>query len=182
MHVVARMPRHGIVHLATHGIAFAEHLLKSFIALGVPDAQELVCFRERQQQALLAWPEVKQFLGFDVSPAQLGLLTAEEILYLPLPADLVTLSACQTGLGRISGDGMIGLSRSFLVAGARAVLVSLWSVSDAATAELMAQFYRAYRDLDDTIALQRAMAAVRGKSEYAHPHYWAPFLVVDAEA
>ena len=110
------------------------------------------------------------------------MLTAQQILYLPLPADLVTLSACQTGLGQISGDGMIGLSRSFLVAGARSVLVSQWSVSDTATAKLMAAFYRHYIELDDkAIALQLAMQALRSQSEYDHPRYWAPFVVVGAE-
>ncbi|MFQ5858903.1 MAG: CHAT domain-containing protein [Anaerolineae bacterium] len=146
------MQTHGIVHLATHGIAFAEDPLKSFIAL-------------------------------TESQARPGLLTASDVSYLWLPADLVTLSACQTGLGKISGEGMIGLSRAFLAAGARSVLVSLWSVSDEATAELMAAFYQGYLELDDkAIALQRAMRELRSRPEYAHPRYWAPFVVIGAEA
>jgi CHAT domain-containing protein/tetratricopeptide (TPR) repeat protein len=143
---------YGILHLATHGIAYSEDPLKSFIALAESEDKD-------------------------------GLLTARDVMYMSLPADLVTLSACQTGLGRISGDGMIGLSRAFLVAGARSVLVSQWSVSDQATAELMTAFYRSFIELDDkAIALQRAMQEVRSKSKYEHPRYWAAFLVFGAEA
>ncbi len=145
-------PKYGILHLATHGVAYAENPLTSFIALAEPVDGN-------------------------------GLLTAQRVTDLPLPADLVTLSACQTGLGKVSGDGMIGLSRAFLVAGARAVLVSQWSVSDEATVALMTAFYRAYIKLDDkALALQWAMQTVRSKPAHAHPRYWAPFVVVGAEA
>jgi CHAT domain-containing protein len=145
-------PKHGILHLATHGIAYSDDPLASFVALAEPQAGG-------------------------------GLLTARGVLGLSLPADLVALSACQTGLGRVSGDGMIGLSRAFLVAGARAVLVSQWSVSDEATAAWMAEFYRGYLQWDNkAIALQRAMQALRTLPEYDHPRYWAPFVVVGAEA
>ena len=150
--VEALMQTHGILHLATHGIAYAEDPLKSFITLAESESES-------------------------------GLLMASDVSYLWLPADLVTLSACQTGLGKISGDGMIGLSRAFLAAGARAVLVSQWSISDSATAELMAAFYQGYFELDDkALALQRAMRELRSKPGYDHPRYWAPFIVVGAEA
>jgi CHAT domain-containing protein/tetratricopeptide (TPR) repeat protein len=182
-HVVAQMAQHGIVHLATHGIAYADDPLASFVALGVPDERSFSTGAAHQEQTLGDWLPSLGPLNFALDEARHGMLTARQILYLPLPADLVTLSACQTGLGRVSGEGMIGLSRSFLVAGARSVLVSLWSVSDAATAELMAHFYQGYIELDDkAIALQRAMQALRQKAEYDHPRYWAPFVVVGAEA
>lgn len=71
-------------------------------------------------------------------------LSARRVLTLPLRADLVTLSACQTGLGKIVGDGLIGLSRAFLIAGARSVLVSQWSIDDDATITVMQAFYRLY--------------------------------------
>jgi len=108
-------------------------------------------------------------------------LTALRILTWPLAADLVSLSACQTGLGRVSGDGMIGLTRAFLVAGARSVLVSMWSVSDEATALLMSRFYALYltHGKDKAAALQQAMKEVRVK--YRSPRYWAPFVLVGAE-
>ena len=150
--VEALMQTHGILHLATHGIAYADDPLQSFIALADSEAVS-------------------------------GVLTASDVSYLWLPADLIALSACQTGLGKVSGDGMIGLARAFLTAGARSVLVSLWSVSDEATAALMASFYQGYIELDDkAIALQRAMRELRAHPDYAHPRYWAPFVVVGAEA
>ena len=102
---------------------------------------------------------------------------------LPLSADLVTLSACQTGLGRVSGEGVIGLTRAFLIAGARSVLVSLWSVSDEATRQLMVAFYGYYiRDrLPKAVALARAMHDLRNVPEFRSPRYWAPFIIVGSE-
>jgi CHAT domain-containing protein len=142
---------HGILHLATHGVAYANAPLSSFVALA------------------------------EGAPGE-GLLTARDVLDLSLPADLVVLSACQTALGRVSGDGMIGLCRAFLVAGARAVLVSQWSVSDEATVALMTEFYRVYLAEDNkAAALQRAMRALRQRPDSADPSYWAPFVVVGAE-
>jgi CHAT domain-containing protein len=150
--VAALAQQHGILHLATHGVAYADDLLSSFVVLA-----------EAADGG--------------------GLLTARDVMALKLPADLVTLSACQTGLGLVSSDGMIGLSRAFLVAGARSVLVSLWSVSDQATRLLMENFYRSYLVSDNkAIALQRAMQAVRAMPGYQQPRYWAPFVVVGAEA
>lgn len=146
------MRQPGILHLATHGIAYAEDPLASFVAQAAPERGD-------------------------------GLLTARRAMFLSLPADLVTLSACQTGLGKVSGDGMVGLSRAFLVAGARAILVSQWSISDKATAVLMAAFYRSYIELDNkAIALQRALQTLRSRRGYDHPRYWAPFMVVGVEA
>jgi len=111
-----------------------------------------------------------------------GLLTAWQIMSLALPADLVTLSACQVGLGKASGDGMIGLSRAFLLAGARTVLASQWNVSDRATTRLMKSFYHWYIAGDDkALALQRAMRELRERPGYEHPRFWAPFMVIGAE-
>jgi CHAT domain-containing protein len=180
--VVALMPQHGIVHLATHGIADAEDPLASTVALAVPDEGDMEALRQREAAGIGGWTQSKFLREFAPTEGKRGLLTARQVLYLPLPADLVVLSACQTGLGQVSGDGMIGLSRSFLVAGARSVLVSQWSVSDAATAALMAAFHRLYIEADDkAIALQAAMQAVRAQARYAHPRYWAPFVLVGAE-
>ena len=99
-----------------------------------------------------------------------------------IQADLVTLSACQTGLGKISGDGMLGLGRAFLAVGARTVIVSLWNVSDRATAVFMTHFYRNYVRLDDkAIALQKAMQGLKASPEFRHPRFWAPFVLIGAE-
>jgi CHAT domain-containing protein len=107
------------------------------------------------------------------------------VLSLHLDADLVTLSACQTALGKLSGDGVIGLSRAFLVAGARSVLVSQWKVDDEATRDLMTAFYTRYlkEGLGKAQALRAAMNDLRSNSnaQYAHPNKWAAFTLVGAE-
>jgi tetratricopeptide (TPR) repeat protein len=110
-------------------------------------------------------------------------LTARRVLSLSLRADLVTLSACQTGLGKIAGEGMIGLSRSFLIAGARSVVVSQWSIDDDATIGFMQSFYRDYlrQGGDKAQALRRAMLSLRGKPRTAHPRYWGAFTLIGAE-
>lgn len=106
-----------------------------------------------------------------------GLLTATEIIELSLQADLVVLSACNTGRGRITGDGVIGLSRAFMEAGVPSVVVSLWAVPDAPTAKLMVAFYEGLqRGLDWAQALRGAMLAVI--AEHPHPKDWAAFVVV----
>ncbi|MBX2863637.1 MAG: CHAT domain-containing protein, partial [Leptolyngbyaceae cyanobacterium MAG.088] len=107
-----------------------------------------------------------------------GFLTADEILSQSLRADLVVLSACDTGLGKITGDGVIGLSRSFLAAGADNVMVSLWKVPDNATAELMVEFYRQRQTLDDAQALRQAMLVAR--EQYDDPVDWAAFTLIGA--
>ena len=179
--VIAQIPQHGILHFATHGLAYSDKPLDSLIVLGQPSSLALKALEEHP--AFNTWTYNNFLQEFIPEEAQKGFLTARQIVYLPIPADLVTLSACQTGLGQISGDGMIGLSRSFLVAGARSVLVSQWSVSDQATADLMAAFYQGYIERDDkAYALQNAMRMVRSKPEYVHPRYWASFVVVGAEA
>jgi len=105
-------------------------------------------------------------------------LTARRVLNLSLNADLVTLSACQTGIGYLSGDGVIGLSRAFLVRGARSVMVSQWSVSDAPTAALMESFYKGYINgaEDKARALQKAMNEIRSKPDFSHPKFRRPDL------
>ena len=104
-----------------------------------------------------------------------------DLLRLRLESSLVTLSACDTGLSRISNaDEVVGLSRGFFGAGAAALLLSLWKVADSSTAYLMENFYWHYVANRQTKgkAIQLAMQAVRAKPEYAHPYYWAPFVVM----
>jgi CHAT domain-containing protein len=96
-------------------------------------------------------------------------------------ADLVVLSACETGLGRmVRGEGVLGLPRAFFYAGARSVLVSLWSVSDRSTAQLMTTFYESLIGKGETTseALSNAKETLRKKSNTAHPFYWAPFVLI----
>ena len=103
-----------------------------------------------------------------------GVLTVGDLYTLRFDADLVTLSACETGLGKIaSGDDVIGLTRGFLYAGARTIVASLWQVDDAATAELMVAFYRDLQGTDKRDALRRAQIETRAK--YPQPLFWAAF-------
>ncbi len=106
-----------------------------------------------------------------------GDLRASEIFGLDIRAGLVMLSACQTGLGKItSGDDVIGMNRAFLYAGTNAIMSSLWRVSDISTALLVKQFYREYQNRPKAQSLSRAMRHV--KSRYPHPGYWGAFVLV----
>ncbi|ANV85931.1 hypothetical protein AWQ21_15505 (plasmid) [Picosynechococcus sp. PCC 7003] len=111
-----------------------------------------------------------------------GRITAEEIFNQfennPLNARLAVLSACDTGQGEITGDGVIGLSRSLIAAGVPSVLVSLWSVDDASTSELMTEFYRQWQNnnVDKATALRNAM--LQTKAEYPEPYYWSAFTLI----
>lgn len=103
-----------------------------------------------------------------------GKLQAEEIFGLDIRADLVVLSACQTGLGDIrSGDDVVGMNRAFIFAGTHSLMSSLWRVSDVSTAILMKQFYRGYMTYGKAESLTRAMQHV--KNRYPHPGYWGAF-------
>ena len=106
-----------------------------------------------------------------------GLLSSSEIFNLKLNADLVVLSACDTGRGKITGDGVIGLSRSFVAAGAPTVLVSLWAVNDNTTSELMIEFYRQLQTQPNKAqALRQAMLKTR--SLHPDPLHWASFSLM----
>ena len=95
-----------------------------------------------------------------------------------LDADLVVLSACRTALGReVHGEGLIGLTRGFMYAGASRVVSSVWNVDDRASAELMARFYDAMftRRLSPASALREAQLSLLRQARWADPHYWAAF-------
>jgi CHAT domain-containing protein len=105
------------------------------------------------------------------------LLTADDILNLKLQADLAVLSACDTGKGQITGDGVIGLSRSFVAAGVPTVIVSLWSVPDLPTAQLMVEFYRhRQQGMDTSQSLRQAMLTVM--KVYPNPADWSAFVTI----
>jgi CHAT domain-containing protein len=113
--------------------------------------------------------------------AEDGILQIDEIMRLKLNADLVTLSACSTGLGRfVNGEGILGLTRAFFYAGARNVAVSLWNVNDAATATLMEVFYRNLkRGLPKGEAMRQAKLSLLASSQitWHHPYFWAAFVI-----
>jgi CHAT domain-containing protein len=140
-----------IVHFATHALLNNEHPELSGIVLSLVDRQ-----------------------GHRID----GFLRLNEIYNLNLPADLVVLSACQTGLGRqIKGEGLIGLTRGFLYAGAERVVASLWSVDDEATAELMRRFYSKFLQEDQPVsaALRQAQMEMSAQKRWSNAYYWAAF-------
>jgi CHAT domain-containing protein len=106
-----------------------------------------------------------------------GVLTVSDLYSLRWDTDLVTLSACETGLGKVAnGDDVIGLTRGFLYAGARSIVASLWEVDDAATEQLMVSFYRNLESHDKRAALR--LAQIETRASYPQPRYWAAFQIV----
>jgi len=106
-----------------------------------------------------------------------GFLTSSEILDLKLNAELVVLSACNTGRGRLTGDGVIGLSRALITAGVPTILTSLWAVPDAPTAELMAEFYgQLQQNPNKAQALRQAMLITMKK--HPEPRDWGAFTLI----
>ncbi len=129
------------------------------------------------------YPDLSGILLYpDTLDGQDGLLTAGEVYNLSLQADLVALSACETGLGRISGgEGLLGLTRAFLYAGANNLMASLWKVQDKASADLMIAFYE-FHLISGTNAfapaLQQAKLQLIEEGEYSHPFFWSPFILI----
>ncbi len=140
------------LHFATHGYLDSEHPQLSAIVLSLVDQQ-----------------------GKPVP----GFLRASDIYNLKLPADLIVLSACQTGLGKeIRGEGIVGLTRGFMYAGAARVDVSLWSVNDKATEQLMAIFYEKLlkEEMSPAASLQAAQVEMWKSKQWSNPFYWAAFV------
>jgi len=142
-----------IVHFATHAFLNNEHPELSGLVLSLVDEQ---------------------------GRAQNGFVDLEDIYNLKLPADLVVLSACETGLGKeINGEGLIGLTRGFMYAGATRVVSSLWKIDDRATAEFMRRFYAALlgQKMRPAAALRAAQLAMRNDKHWSSPYYWAAFQI-----
>ena len=121
-------------------------------------------------------------LSRDAHSAEDGVLQMGEIMRLKLNADLVTLSACNTGLGKlVNGEGILGLTRAFFYAGARNITVSLWNVNDSSTSALMKDFYENLnRGMSKSAALRQAKLTLLHdkKAAWHHPYYWAAFVLV----
>jgi CHAT domain-containing protein/Flp pilus assembly protein TadD len=144
---------HRIVHFATHGVLDGEHPSLSSLILSLVDEH---------------------------GARQNGYLRLHDIYNMRLDADLVVLSACQTALGKeIKGEGLIGLTRAFIHAGAPRVVASLWQVSDLATAELMKTFYRSMlqQHLRPAAALRAAQLQMSRDPRWASPYFWAGFVL-----
>ncbi len=147
-YIIQQMPKAKVIHLATHG------LMDDFKGQDIPGA-----------------------IALAPSGNDDGLLTSSEILDMKLNAELVVLSACNTGLGDITSDGVIGLSRSLISAGVPTVVVSLWDVPDTTTAFLMPEFYRQMQqNRDKAQALRQAM--LKTMKQYPRPRDWAAFTLI----
>lgn len=111
-----------------------------------------------------------------------GVLTAQELSNMNLGnVDMVVMSACQSGLGETTGEGVFGLQRGFKLAGANTLLMSLWKVDDGATCLLMTEFYRHYLSgKSKRESLHLAQQTLRNSDEYSDPSYWAAFILLDA--
>ncbi|NOQ28212.1 MAG: tetratricopeptide repeat protein [Bacteroidales bacterium] len=111
-----------------------------------------------------------------------GILYSGEIYNLKLNADLVVLSACETGLGQMKkGEGVIGLTRALMYAGANNLIVSLWKVADKSTSDLMIDFYSNMlndKKKDYSKSLQQAKLKMIGEGKFSHPYYWSPFVLI----
>jgi len=142
-----------IVHFATHGLINSEHPELSGLVLSLMDEN---------------------------GKPQDGFLRMSEVFNLEMPADLVVLSACQTALGKeVKGEGLVGLTRGFMHAGAQRVVASLWQVDDLATAELMKRFYIGMlkENLRPAAALRAAQIETSRNPRWSSPYYWAGFVL-----
>ncbi len=148
----ADLSRYRILHFATHAVLDTETPELSSIVLSLVDRD---------------------------GSSRDGYLWGPDIGDLALSAELVVLSACETALGKeVRGEGVVGLTRSFLAAGAGRVVVSLWRVDDRATSELMDRFYGALFDgLPAAAALRRAQLELRAEPAWSAPYYWAGFVL-----
>jgi CHAT domain-containing protein len=112
-----------------------------------------------------------------------GLLEPWEVMNLDLKASMIVLSACDTGRGKVrAGEGMIGFSWAFFVAGSPSVVVSQWSVNSESTTRLMEGFHKMWKESNGQLtkaeALQKAALGLMRATRYSHPHYWAGFVIV----
>ncbi|AFZ16443.1 CHAT domain-containing protein [Allocoleopsis franciscana] len=147
------LSQYQIVHFATHGILNSTNPELSGVVLSLVDAK---------------------------GTPQNGFLRLNDIFNLNLPAELVVLSACETGLGKeIKGEGLVGLTRGFMYAGSPRVLVSLWSVADEGTSELMSRFYKKMLqdNLKPAAALRAAQIEMLQDATWKSPYYWAAFTL-----
>lgn len=179
-----------LIHIATHGFYWTEREAKYMDNINFLMANNSIKYMEDKAltRSGLLFAGANNTLSGKHLPEGVddGILTANEISKLDLRgADLVVLSACQTGIGEIKGDGVFGLQRGFKKAGVQSILMSLWKVDDEATMLLMTQFYKNLTSkvgMSKHEALKQAQKYVReydGK-KYQDPYYWAAFILLDA--
>lgn len=174
-----QLSQYRFVHFATHGLLNEDRPSYSGLILSLADGDK------NSPSAAPAPAPADPKLNGTPHPAlrtprsEDGLLQVYEIFNLKLGADLVALSACETGLGKeVKGEGLVGLAHAFFYAGAPSVLVSLWKVQDRSTADVMVNFYKELgRAPNKAEALRRAKLKLIEQNRYAHPYYWAPFVL-----
>jgi CHAT domain-containing protein len=173
--VISRISQAKIIHLATHGLIDGIRQPQDDYFLDFIRFMGLFNSKAKPDQLNLSIPGA---IALAPSGKDNGLLTSDEISKIKLTADLVVLSACNTGQGQILADGALGLYQAFLAAGARSVVASLWSVPDSPTAELMTIFYHNWRErkLNKVQALRQAMLMTMRK--HRNPRDWAAFTLM----
>lgn len=186
-----------ILHLATHGDFIPVVNKKPNRFVDNIDSTEMIAIKNSMEdyamtRSFIAFSGANDLLDSTAralpEPNNDGIMTAYDISGMDFnQLDLVVLSACKTGLGELSEDGVIGLQRGFKKAGAMSILMSLWKVDDKATELLMVEFYRNYLSgVGKAQSLKNAQKYVRdytdkdGDRIYEHPYYWAGFVLLDA--
>lgn len=177
--------QHHIIHIATHGFFLGHETPDTSIIpteeralMPIKPIRTINGFDPMLESGIVL-AGVNNFVATDAFDAEDGVLTAYEVIGLDLSdADLVVLSACETGLGEVqNGEGVYGLQRALKVAGTDAILMSLWKVSDDATQKLMRAFYDAWLQVGDKRKAFEA-AQLKVREEYPEPYYWAAFILV----
>ncbi|MBQ2778780.1 MAG: CHAT domain-containing protein [Bacteroidaceae bacterium] len=167
------------MHIATHGFFQAWNGVKKSSEYDTEEMQAL------SRSGLLMAGAVSYMRGMEIPDnVDDGILTARELAALDLTqTELITLSACETGLGDVTSEGVFGLQRGLKKAGANSILMSLWKVDDEATCMLMTEFYRFWvvEGKSKREALELAKQLVRSHKEkgWDDPKYWAAFILLD---
>lgn len=175
----------GILHVATHGFYDSEITASSDEALQL-DSDILNFEQENMRKSGILFSGADNVRMNESVPLEVedGILDSFEITNLDFhKTDLVVLSACQTALGTVSGDGVFGLQRGFKKAGVNSILMSLWKVDDEATCYFMTEFYKnllSGDSFDKVLALRNAQNSVRNIPKWSNPRYWAAFILLDA--
>lgn len=169
----------GLVHIATHGFFSPEKEVRDGSVFGIhtENASNNPLLRSGLMMANIS--ESNPELNADMSSTENGVLTAYEAMNLNLTGtSLVILSACETGLGEVkSGEGVYGLQRAFLVAGAETLIMSLWKVDDEATQQLMTNFYTNWLKTGNKQAAFKE-AQLQLMTKFPEPYYWGAFVMV----
>lgn len=175
-----------IIHLATHGFFWSEDDAKKRKYVTFLNPRNTPKQTEEDKALMrsgLFFSGANISLKGEMLPDDVedGVLTAQELSNLNLGhVDMVVMSACESGLGETSGEGVFGLQRGFKLAGANTLLMSLWKVDDVATQLLMTDFYRNYLSgKSKQESLKLAQKSLRDNPEYSAPKYWAAFILLD---